>query len=118
MAEFQTCSGCATRWVDRDSFIDDPLTELIGYQVDFLDLTGGYLLFNHHRDGCGSTLALEVERFVDLYRGSAHPESLYGTAECGGRCGRVDDLARCDRPCRNAWVRELLAQIVERKAGP
>jgi hypothetical protein len=118
MAEFQTCSCCAARWASRSEFIDDPRTELIGYQADFLDLTGGYLLFTHTPDDCGSTMALAVERFTDLYEGArrhADAESLFGTAECCGRCGRIDDLQRCERPCRNAWVRELLQRIVERK---
>lgn len=117
MVDFLSCSCCDECWTTRDAFLDDPRTALIGYQVDFLDLTAGYLLFNHNRDECGSTLAVEVERFADLYEGPEHPRALFGTAECGGRCGRIEDLTRCDRPCRNAWVRELLAQIVERQAA-
>lgn len=110
---FLQCSCCDRAWPSRDEFLADPLLDVVGYQADFLRLVSGYFLFTHLAPGCGSTLALEVERFADLRRDPRDGPDLHGTAECSGLCGRTEALARCRNRCRNVWVRELLRAIVE-----
>jgi hypothetical protein len=112
---FLGCSCCDRVWPTRDAFLDDPLLDVVGYQADFLRLGAGYFLITHLARGCGSTLALEVERFADLYLGPRYGPDLRGTAACTGLCGRTEVLVRCRNRCRNAWVRELLRAIVERR---
>lgn len=54
-------------------------------------------------------------RFADLYLGPRYGPDLRGTAACTGLCGRTEILVRCRNRCRNAWVREILCAIVERR---
>jgi hypothetical protein len=117
-AMFLCCSCCDKTWATREDFLADGELILNGYQVDFSRPETGFLLFTHHREDCGSTLALEVQRFADLYRGPGHDLDLHGTTDCSGLCGRTENLMRCDRKCRNAWVRDLVAVIMEGRRQP
>jgi len=115
---FLGCSCCDKIWATREDFLADGQLKLNGYQVDFARPETGFLLFTHHREDCGSTLALEVHRFADLRPVQEHDLDLHGTAECGGLCGRTENLMRCGRKCRNAWVRELVGAIIEGRRLP
>jgi len=66
---------------------------------------------------CYTTLAVKVDLFKDLYQGTVYTESVFGTAECEKRCIKEDDLARCNQPCANAWVREIM-KIIAKKPQP
>lgn len=112
---FKSCS-CGHGWPSRDTFLADPATQLIGYQVHFRELRLGLLLFNHLR--CKSTIGIPAEDFRDLYDGPVFAERLTGTDDCPEYCLRVDYLERCPSQCECAYVREIL-QIVRRwpKAG-
>ena len=114
MDSFLVCSCCGASWDERDDILDDPRLELVGFQVDFAGPSNGFFLFNHMVEGCGSTIVVEVDLFADLGSVARFDESQFGTELCPGRCGRIDDLSRCDRPCRNAWVRELAMIIKDR----
>ena len=35
MAVFKKCTACDSLWPSRESFLNDPDTELVGYQVNF-----------------------------------------------------------------------------------
>lgn len=105
---FKQCLNCNTSWPDRDSFLTDPGIELIGYQVHFKNLELGALMFNHT---CGSTLALKVELFSDLYQGTVFNKRETGSDECPGYCLKHSRLSPCPVKCECAYVREIL-QIV------
>ncbi len=109
MDVFKDCPHCGTRWPCRNQFLADPGLELVGYQVDFLDLRLGLLLFNHHP--CGTTLAIRAESLEDLYDGPVYTKRQTGSEACQGHCLRRDDLDRCFVLCECAWVREIL-QII------
>lgn len=111
MAVFKSCSVCRKSWSSRDDFLRDRDITLIGYQPDFDDLKHGTLLFNHDVSGCKTTMEIEIERFADLYKGPLYPTSLKGTEECSGHCLRIENLNTCDKPCANAWARQV-ARIV------
>jgi hypothetical protein len=115
MEPFKKCSSCDTIWQTRDEMIDDPELNLTGFQPTTTDGPAGFALFNHDRPECGSTIALETHDLLDLYDGPIRNEVLLGTDQCEGHCYRIDDLARCDAPCRNAMIREVLKQILERQ---
>ena len=112
MDKFLVCSCCEASWDERDDILDDPWLELVGYQVDLAGLSRGFFLFNHMVEGCGSTIAVEVEQFADLKGSPRFEENQYGTELCSESQGRMDYLSRCNRPCRNAWLRDL-AMIIK-----
>ena len=52
---FKRCPMCSFRWETRDSFLEDPDIDLVGYQISFEDLVAGHFLFNHT---CKGTLGI------------------------------------------------------------
>lgn len=108
---FKICPSCGHSWKARDAFMRDPGLTLIGYQVDFRQLTAGLLLFNHT---CRSTIAVRVEEFVDLYRGEIFQERATGTDQCPGHCLHKNNLLPCPAHCECAFVREII-QVLKRQ---
>ena len=108
---FEICAMCNEVWVNREAFLSDPRVAVVGYQVDFEALETGLFLFNHRERGCGTTLAIEAGRFVDLVAGPVYRRSLDGTEECSEYCLRPDDLRPCPAHCECAYVRDVL-QVV------
>ena len=109
MDPFKTCPLCGHAWASRRQFLEDPELELIGYQVDFLDVALGLFLFNH-RD-CETTLAVRAGNFLDLYDGPVYQGCRAGEAECLRHCLRRSDLRPCPVECECACVRALLGII-------
>ncbi|GAB4485824.1 MAG: hypothetical protein OHK006_12580 [Thermodesulfovibrionales bacterium] len=109
-AIFKECGCCHTAWTDRSSFLADPEIVMVGYQVDFRDLTMGLFLFNHRP--CKSTLALRAGDFRDLYNGPVFVERKTGSESCPGHCLHHDNLKPCPAACECAFVREII-QIVK-----
>ena len=108
---FETCPMCNEVWVNREALLSDPRVALVGYQVDFEALETGLFLFNHLERGCGTTLAIEAGRFVDLVAGPIYRGTLKGTEECSDYCLRLDELRPCPAHCECAYVRDVL-QVV------
>lgn len=107
---FKKCSNCTHKWKHRDTFLSDNALEIIGYQVDFRDVTEGLFLFNH---SCGSTIAVKAQFFIDLYDGPIFRERLTGSKECSGYCQVRDNLLSCNSKCECSYVREII-QIIKR----
>ncbi len=105
MAVFKKCSACGCEWPVRGDFLGDPGVEIIGYQVDFDDLTAGTFLFHHT---CGATLALSVRHFNGLYEGPIFSERATGSDECPGYCLYQDQLDKCAARCECAYVRNII----------
>ena len=112
MTPFKICPFCNATWRERDDFLCDEHVTLIGYQADFSNKDRGVYLFNHTLDGCGSTLALEVAKMEDLFNGPILENALVGTPECQGHCLTVRNLEKCDAPCKNARVRNVMQTIL------
>lgn len=108
---FKTCPSCGHSWKTRDTFMRDAGLTIIGYQADFRQLTAGFFLFNHT---CRSTIAVGVDKFVDLYRGEIFQARATGTDECPGRCLHQDNLLPCPAHCECAFVREII-QVLKRQ---
>ena len=105
---FKQCTSCGFKWSTRDQFLEDPDIELVGYQVNFVELLAGFFLFNH---SCGTTLAVLSEAFEDLYDGPVFSERATGSEECQEHCLHEDDLSPCPVPCECAFVREIIQHI-------
>jgi len=110
MQLFKKCTCCDHPWFSRDEFLEDSKLELIGYQVNFVELELGYLLFNHLT--CQSTIAVPAGMFRDLYDGPVFSERKTDTENCPGYCGDRDILDLCDQECECVYVREII-QIVQ-----
>lgn len=104
-SSFKICSKCGTRWNSRESFMEDPDISLVGYQANFRELQLGLILFNH---GCKTTMAIEAEAFMDLYKGEVFTERMTGGEECPGYCLHKSDLQRCPAKCECVSIREVI----------
>jgi len=114
-AVFKKCS-CGKVWADRAAFLNDATVNLIGYQVHFEELQTGLFLFNHLTADCGTTLAVEVKDFSNLYSGPVFVQRLTGSPTCLGLCLHRETLERCPAQCECAFVREVI-QIVRNWPG-
>jgi hypothetical protein len=47
MNEFKRCTFCGYRCQSRKDFLEDAATDLVGYQVNFDNLSLVFFLFNH-----------------------------------------------------------------------
>ena len=102
---FKRCPNCGFEWQRRDDFLEDPGLRLLGYQVNFKELTAGIFLFNH---SCKGTLAIHAGDFRDLYSGQVFAERATGTDQCPGHCLYEDHLDLCPAHCECAFVRQIL----------
>ena len=105
---FKQCSACSAGWSSRDQFLEDPDIELIGYQVNFVELLAGLFLFNH---SCQTTLAISAESFEDLYDGPVFSYRATGTDECPEHCLHDHDLGPCPAQCECGFVREIMQLV-------
>ena len=106
--EFKRCPACGFRWPERDAFLSDPALKLVGYQVNFKELTTGIFLFNHN---CKGTLAIYAVDFEDLYDGPLFTERRTGEPDCPGYCVHESKLNPCPNQCECAFVREIIQKI-------
>lgn len=109
MDEFKQCTLCGHRWHSRKDFLEDPSTEMVGYQVNFGQLDLGYFLFNHLE--CGTTLGIHASSFKDLYDGPVYEDRLLGTEQCKEYCLHEDQLDPCPAKCECAYVRDILQTV-------
>jgi hypothetical protein len=105
---------CQSLWESRIDFIISPKMKIIGYQACLAEPNEGLFLFNHEESNCGSTLAVEVGEFIDLYNGPTYSQPKTDTKECGEYCHHIDRLDSCHAECAYAHIRELL-QILRAK---
>ncbi len=108
MTHFNVCPNCSFIWQNRDQFLGDPGVEIIGYQVQFENLTAGLFLFNH---SCKTTFSLEVGVFRDLYSGPVFEERATGSDTCPGHCLHQNTLDPCPAACECAFVREIITLL-------
>lgn len=105
---FKKCTTCGHDWKRRDDFLEDGALKIIGYEANFNALGLGIFLFDH---SCGTTLALPVDKFKDMYKGVVFNERKTGTYECPGHCMHKSKLDPCPANCECNWVRELIQML-------
>ncbi len=110
MIPFKICTKCAYTWRVIDDFLKDPFICLVGFQASFDETESGLYLFNHipEENHCATTLAVEVETFLSLYRGTMFTDIKFKSPQCEGHCTRVEDLSQCRVECKNAVAREIM----------
>ncbi len=110
MNPFKICSNCEYTWRVRDDFLGDPSICLVGFQASFKETESGYYLFNHNLTGnrCNSTLALKVEAFLSLHKGTMFADIKFESPMCEAHCTNVEDLSQCPNECKNAVAREIM----------
>ena len=110
MNPFKICSKCSYTWRVRDDFLEDPSICLVGFQASSIESESGYYLFNHILDGnrCDTTLAVEVEAFLSLHKGTMFADIKFESPLCEEHCTRVEDLSQCPVECKNAVAREIM----------
>jgi hypothetical protein len=109
MDAFKRCTACGHPWLSCEKFLNDPETQLVGYQVNFENLELGFLLFNHMI--CKSTIAVPAGKFRDLYKGPVFRDKILGTDHCPEYCMHEEQLLPCPEQCECTYVRDIL-QIV------
>ena len=116
---FKQCSYCGHKWVSRAEFVDDTDLLLNGYQAHLGDMAEGLLLFTHLRLDCGTTLAVRVADFSDLWAVPTEiQQAKTGSAECPRHCLSIRDLEPCIEACRYRPVRDLLVELKIYKEAP
>ena len=111
---FKKCPGCSCQWSSQDLFLSDPTVKLTGYKADFETLDLGLFFFTHSDGKCGSTMALQVKDFRNLYHGNFYPDRRTGSPECPLYCKDQQQLNRCDALCECAFAREIM-QIIKHR---
>jgi hypothetical protein len=109
MNNFKKCTFCGHLWQSRKDFLEDAATDLIGYQVNFDNLSLGFFLFNHLN--CGTTLGIPAGLFKDLYNGPVFTERLTNTEKCPELCLHESELEPCPEKCECAYVREIIQAV-------
>lgn len=105
---FKVCGSCGRLWPTWEAFVTDPDVRLLGLQSIAAVPEATLLVFEHW---CGSSVSVLASRLHGLL--PDHPAagwpSLRGTPECRGHCLSLSDHGPCDRRCRHARDREILA---------
>ena len=108
----KVCPTCSEKWDMVEALLADPLIELVGYQVNLDVLEEGLFYFLHHREDCGTTMAIPVTAFKGLSdlpflapRAAARPEG------CTGLFLKEGELGPCPQKCECNWVREIMQTI-------
>lgn len=111
----KVCPKCGT-----GLSLDDILTGRdvlpVGMLLERRSSPHSLFFFTHAPPDCGTTFTLPVDLFADLIEEPLPEDVLAGHIGCPGHCTRLDDLAACDQPCRNAPFRRFLLTIRERCA--
>lgn len=103
---FKICNSCNHKWETRENFLSDPDISVTGYQTFFSNLKLGVFLFNH---SCGTTLAIEADQLLDLYKGAFYEERKpVEGRKCPGRCLNENILSPCSETCKCAFISKLL----------
>jgi hypothetical protein len=90
--------------------LGDPSLCLVGFQANSKETESGYYLFNHILAGnqCDTTLAVEVEAFLSLHKGTMFTDIKFGSPLCEAHCTRIEDLSQCPVECKNAVARKIM----------
>ncbi len=111
-APFKICPTCSEKWDMIEALLADPLIELIGYQVNMAVLEEGLFYFLHHREKCGTTMAIPVAAFKGLSdRPFLAPRAAERPEGCTGLCLRKGEMGACPQNCECNWVREIMQTI-------
>jgi len=66
---FKECSYCKKVWHSKEEFLTDESVLLNGYQCSVKNYhtiaKGGFILFTHTVESCGTTIALSAELFKE-----------------------------------------------------
>jgi len=116
MTAFKKCSCCGTVWANLSDLIRDDQVQLIGYQAAFSDSYEGLFFFSHRTQHCGTTIAIPVSCFSNLYDGPDFTEQLACTDMCNSLCESFFDFGSCSEACSMRWVREIIEVLNNR--GP
>ncbi len=113
---YKKCSCCGYDWENLTDLIRDKQVQLIGYQPAFSDSYEGLFFFAHEAKECGTTIALPVSSFANLYEGPAYTAQLACTKRCNGLCQSFYDFGVCSNECEMRWVRDIIEVLQNR--GP
>ena len=111
MESYKECHMCSRQWSDREEFLCDPEIEVVGYQANFVELEKGLFIFNHTKQDCGNSLAIEAREFTDLHDGPMFKERKEDEPDCPGYCYRESSLDPCPQECECAYVRDILQKV-------
>ncbi|MDR3708366.1 MAG: hypothetical protein P4L33_08695 [Capsulimonadaceae bacterium] len=114
---FKTCSFCKRQWQSRADFLADPSLRVVGYQADLERLDAGLLIFVHQLEPCGTSIAVPIGRFFDLYTGPTYSGKRAGLPECPRYCLDSEQLNRCAVHCECARARETMGVVVNQLAS-
>ena len=113
---FKACTCCGNVWENLSDLIRDEQVHIIGYQVAFSNSYEGLFFFAHRTSECGTTIAIPVSCFLNLYNGSEDTAQLADTQQCDSLCQSFYDFSECSKKCSMRWVRDVIQMLEDR--GP
>jgi hypothetical protein len=113
---FKKCACCGNEWANLNNLIRDEQVQIIGYQAAFTDSYEGLFFFAHRTKECGTTIAIPVSCFANLYEGPEYTAHLECTELCNGLCQSFYDFGVCSKECDMRWVRDIIEVLINR--GP
>jgi len=105
---FKICTFCQKEWDDLLELLHDSDLVINGYQASFDDSMEGIFLLTHHKDDCGTTIAIKSGKFRELYEGPDYKIHNAFSPTCEGHCSVVDDLEPCKQECDMRWARDII----------
>jgi len=94
-----------------ESLLDDPCVVLAGYQPYFEDLVSGLFLFTHAIEGCNTSMAIPVKKFVSLTDRPILNTRMREPDGCPHLCMHEEFSDHCPVKCECNWVRDVLSKI-------
>lgn len=111
------CGSCGQQWQYWHDFLRDPRVRILGIQVVPNMPQANLLVFEHSCGSSISVLASKLRHLVDAPDPPPGTPCLYATEACGQECRRIENLAYCNRHCRNTVDRQLAILINSIKRG-
>ena len=113
---FKACTCCDSVWENLSDLIRDEQVHIIGYLPAFSNSYEGLFFFAHRTGECGTTIALPVSCFLNLYKGPEYTDQLVGTEQCDSLCESFYDFSACSKNCSMRWIRDIIQMLENR--GP
>jgi hypothetical protein len=111
---FKQCPYCHYFFSLRE-ILESPEVEPVGMRFDEDEPGLNLYFFSHVCLSCGTTFAIEVDRFEPLITEPIPDKVLAGTKNCEQHCLNIEDLKQCQQECRYAPFRRFILSLIKKK---
>jgi hypothetical protein len=112
----ENCSCCGQDLTAAD-FIADPALELVGLACIDKDPKQSYYFFIHNDPGCGTSLLIDVHKFIPFIKGDISSDTKMNCECSESFCIHLKELKDCERECYLSPFRAFLYYMVDLKTA-